>query len=270
MTDNIEGMRVDLGTQELLLELEGPLAWLTFNRPHVRNAMTWSMYEGSYAACERVDAEEAVRICILRGAGDRAFVAGTDISQFQAFRTAEDALNYERNLDRIVSRLEAVPKPTLAMIRGFCAGGGGLIALACDLRIASRDAKFGVPIARTLGNTLSAQNLARLVALVGPARAKELLFTARLIDAEEGKTVGLFSEVVAVDALEIRVRQLAADLAGHAPLTLRSVKEGVRRLLLHGRVGEAPDLYLMCYLSDDFKEGVSAFLEKRAPIWRGC
>ncbi len=269
MTDYIEKTRIDLGTQDLVFELEGPVAWLTFNRPQVRNAMTWPMYEGLHAACERVDAEEAVRICILRGAGDRAFVAGTDISQFQAFQTADDALSYERNLNRIVSRLEAVRKPTLAMIRGVCAGGGAVIALACDLRIASQDATFGVPIARTLGNTLSAQNLARLAALAGPARAKELLFTARFLDAEEGKAAGLFSEVVAADALEPCARQLAADIAGAAPLTIRSIKEGMRRLLGHGRIEETPDLYLMCYLSEDFKEGVSAFLEKRAPTWRG-
>jgi enoyl-CoA hydratase len=269
MADSIERKRIDLGTADLIFEMDGVIAWLTFNRAQARNAMTWTMYEGLHAACERVDADDAIRIFILRGAGDRAFVAGTDISQFQTFATAGDALNYEHEVNRYVNRLETIQKPTIAMIRGYCVGSGAAIAMACDLRMVSRDAKFGVPIARTLGNTLSAQNLARLVALVGPARAKEILFTARLIEAEEGKTIGLFNEVIEADDLESRTRQLARLITSHAPLTIRSVKEGVRRLLVRGRIEETPDLYLMCYLSEDFKEGVSAFLEKREPLWKG-
>lgn len=269
MADTTPRMRMDLGTGDLIFEKEGAIAWLTFNRPQARNAMTWMMYEGLHAACERVDADDAIGILILRGAGDRAFVAGTDISQFQAFKTADDALNYERHVNKYANRLEAVRKPTLAMIRGYCVGGGAAIAMACDLRIASRDAKFGVPIAHTLGNTLSAQNLGRLVALIGPARTKDILFTARFIEAEEGKAIGLFSEVIEADNLESRTRQLATLITSHAPLTIRAVKEGVRRLLGHDRVEDAEDLYLLCYLSEDFKEGVSAFLEKRPPQWKG-
>jgi len=260
---------IDLGTDELILELEGAIAWLTFNRPQARNAMTWGMYDGLSAACERVDTDEAIRVFVLRGAGDHAFVAGTDISQFQAFATADDALNYERNVNRYVGRLEAVQKPTIAMIRGYCVGGGAAMAAACDLRLAGHDARFGVPIARTLGNTLSAQNMARLLALIGPARLKEILFTARFIDADEGKAIGLFNDVVEADRLESRTRELATLIAGHAPLTIRSAKEAVRRLLECGRIDESSDLYLMCYLSEDFKEGVAAFLEKRAPQWKG-
>jgi len=269
MTGSSGRALIDLGTDELVLELDGAVAWLTFSRPHARNAMTWTMYDGLSAACERVDADEAIRAFVLRGAGEQAFVAGTDISQFQAFTTAEDALNYERTLNRHVSRLEAVRKPTIAMIRGYCAGGGAAMAVACDLRIAAQDAKFGIPIARTLGNTLSAQNIARLAGLIGPARAKEILFTARFIEADEGKAIGLFNEVVEASRLESRTAELAALIAGHAPLTLRSVKENVRRLLERGRVDESSDLFLMCYLSEDFKEGVSAFLAKRPPQWKG-
>jgi len=269
MTRPGAGKDIDLGTSEVIFQVEGAVAWLTFNRPHARNAMTWAMYDGLLAACERVDAEEAIRVLVLRGAGEQAFVAGTDISQFQAFSTADDALTYERNVNRFVSRLEAVRKPTIAMIRGYCAGGGAALAAACDLRIAGHDAKFGAPIARTLGNTLSAQNLARLMALLGPARTKELLFTARFIDADEGRAIGLFAQVAASDQLEARTRELAALIAGHAPLTLRAIKETVRRVLAGAFVEEPTDLYLSCYLSEDFKEGVSAFLEKRAPQWRG-
>ena len=269
MTSPVARRRIDLGTAELICEIDGAVAWLTFNRPEARNAMTWAMYDGLCAACETVDGDEAIRVFVLRGAGDRAFVAGTDISQFQDLKTAEDALAYERRLNRYVGRVEAVRKPTIAMIRGYCVGGGAALAAACDLRIAARDARFGVPIARTLGNTLSAQNLSRLLALVGPGRAKEILFTARFIEADEGKAIGLFSEVVDADRLESRTHELAALIAGHAPLTLRSIKEGVRRLLEHGRIEEPSDLCLVCYLSQDFKEGVAAFLEKRAPKWTG-
>ena len=269
MTDDVERKQIDLRTGDLIYTIDGAVGWLTFNRPQARNAMTWAMYEGLSAACEHADTDETIRILVLRGAGDRAFVAGTDISQFQAFTTADDALSYERNLNRHVSRLEAVQKPTIAMLRGYCVGGGAAIAMARYLRVAARDVKFGFPVGRTLGNTLTAQNLARLVALVGPARAKEIVFTARFVEADEGKAAGLFTEVIEAERLESRTRELAALIAGHAPLTLRSIKEGVRRLLVSGRIEEPADLYLMCYLSEDFKEGVSAFLEKRTPRWRG-
>ena len=264
MTDSF-----DLGTSDLILTRDGPLAWLTFNRPQARNAMTWAMYEGLYRACELIDADDNVRVFVLRGAGDKAFVAGTDISQFQSFATADDALAYERNVNRYASRLESVHQPTIAMLRGYCVGGGAAIAMACDLRVAGDDARFGVPIARTLGNTLSAQNLARLVSLIGPARAKEVIFTARFVGAAEGLSIGLFNDVVPVERLEARTIELATSIAGHAPLTLRSIKEGVRRIVDRSRVEESDDLYLMCYLSEDFKEGVSAFMQKRPPRWQG-
>ena len=256
-------------TDELLYERRGPVAILTFNRPAARNAMTWAMYRGLYDACEHVAADDRVRALVLRGAGEKAFVAGTDITQFQGFSTPQDALDYERNGTRYLGRLEALPKPTIAMLRGYCVGGGAGIALACDLRLAAPDARFGVPIARTLGNTLSTQNFARLVALIGPSRAKELLFTARLLEAEEGRAIGLFNEIVEADRLEARTLELAELIASHAPLTVRAAKEAVRRILERARIEEADDLILMCYLSEDFKEGVSAFLEKRAPRWRG-
>ncbi|HZR97530.1 MAG TPA: enoyl-CoA hydratase/isomerase family protein [Chloroflexota bacterium] len=256
-------------TPELLYERRGAVAFLTFNRPAARNAMTFAMYEGLYAACEHVDADDRVRVFVLRGAGNKAFVAGTDISQFQAFSTAADALGYEQKINRYLGRLEAVRKPTIAAIRGYCVGGGAVIALACDLRLASADARFGVPVARTLGNTLATQNVGRMVALLGDGLTKELLFTARLLEADEGKAVGLYNEVVPAERLEARTLELAEQIAANAPLTLRSIKEAVRRIREQGRLESADDLVLMCYLSEDFKEGVSAFLEKRPPRWQG-
>jgi enoyl-CoA hydratase len=256
-------------TDELLYERQGPVAFLTFNRPQARNALTWAMYEGLYACCEHVDQDDRVRVLVLRGAGDKAFVSGTDISQFRAFDSPEDALTYERNNNKYASRLENLSKPTIAMIRGACTGGGAAFAMCCDLRLASPDVRFGVPIARTLGNTLTTQNYVRLVTLLGPARAKELLFTARLVGADEGKALGVFNEIVESDQLEARTLELAEQIASHAPLTIRSAKMAIQRIVDKLRLDESDDLILMCYMSQDFREGVSAFLEKRKPNWQG-
>ncbi len=257
------------GTADLGYERRGAIALLTFNRPEARNAMTWAMYQGLYDACEHVDRDDRVRVFVLRGAGDKAFVAGTDISQFREFTTPKHALDYEESQNRNIGRVEAVAKPTIAMIRGFAVGGGANIALACDLRIAATDARLGVPIARTLGNTLSIAAVARMMAYIGPARTKELLFTGRLIEAEEGKIAGVFNEVVEPERLEARTFELAEQIAANAPLTIRSIKEMVRRLLVHARTEEGDDLIQMAYQSEDFKEGVDAFLNKRPPRWKG-
>ena len=256
-------------TRDLLYERRGAIAIVTFNRPDARNAMTWDMYDALYEACEHVDKDDRVRVLVLRGAGDRAFVAGTDIAQFREFTTEKHALDYEKSQDRNISRVENVRKPTLAMIRGYAVGGGANIALACDLRVVSPDARLGVPIARTLGNTISIRTMARIMAYVGPGRTKELLFTGRLIDADEGKAAGVFNEVVPAERLEARTLALAEEIASNAPLTIRSVKEGVRRLLERARLEEADDLVLMAYMSEDFREGVESFLAKRPPKWKG-
>ena len=141
-------------------ETDGPLAFLTFNRPEARNAMTWEMYEALVDACERVDGDASLRVLVLRGAGGKAFVAGTDIAQFQNFSDRDDGVKYEERLDRVLDRLERVTKPTIAQVQGVAAGGGCAIAFACDLRVATPDASFGIPIARTLGNCLSAATCA--------------------------------------------------------------------------------------------------------------
>ncbi len=262
-------MTVDHSLKDLVYEVDGEIARITINRPEARNAFTFEMYEKLQHCCEAAAADPAVRVLIVMGAGGKAFSAGTDIALFRAFRTPEDALGYETFMERVLSALERCPVPTIAAISGACTGGGAAIAACCDLRIGTGDAKFGFPIARTLGNCLSVANLARLSALVGPARAKDLIFTARLLGAEEALQLGLLSEVVAdAQALESRVKELARHVASLAPLTLKATKEGVRRALA-GERGHDDDLILTCYMSDDFREGMAAFLEKRTPVWRG-
>jgi enoyl-CoA hydratase/carnithine racemase len=228
------------------------------------------MYERLAEICAAANDDPSIKVMILTGAGDKAFAAGTDISQFRAFKTAQDALDYEARIDRVLGTLEECRVPTIAAIAGACTGGGAGIAACCDLRVGASTAKFGFPIARTLGNCLSMSNISRLSALIGPARVKDIIFTARLVDAQEAASVGLLSEVVEdVVALRRRADELASLIANHAPLTLRATKEAVRRLQRRLTREEGEDLILMCYTSQDFREGLDAFLTKRAPQWRG-
>ncbi len=257
-------------SDDLLYDLRDGIARVTFNRPQARNALTFAMYERLAAICAEIDADRSVRALLLTGAGERAFAAGTDIAQFRAFATAQDAIDYEARIDRVLGALERCRVPTVAAIAGACTGGGAGIAAVCDLRIAAANARFGFPIARTLGNCLAIANVARLCALIGPARVKEIIFTARLVEAEEARAIGLVSEVLPdAAALAVRADALARLVAGHAPLTLRATKEAVRRVQARMVPEEARDLVLMCYQSADFREGMDAFLTKRAPHWRG-
>jgi enoyl-CoA hydratase len=254
---------------DLEYERRGAAAWVTFNRPEARNAMTFAMYEALHERCEEADEDPDVKTLVLRGAGGKAFVAGTDIAQFQAFRSAQDALDYEAMIDRIVGRLEAVRKPTIALVDGHAVGGGLAIAAACDLRICTPEAKFGVPIARTLGNCLSMANYARLVALIGEARTKEVIFTARMVGAEEALSAGLATEIAEPGEIEDRVAELCDRIAGHAPITLRATKEALRRLRTAG-LPDGDDLVVEAYTSGDFRRAVDAFVNKEPPPdWRG-
>ena len=160
-------------TADVLVERDGPTAIVTFNRPDARNAMTFEMYDALHDLCERLDADRDVRVLLLKGAGDRAFASGTDIRQFLDFKTEQDALGYEARLSRTLSRLAGMRKPTIAMAQGDAVGGGFFIALACDLRLAAPHARFGVPVARTLGNFLAPVSLSLMAATVGPVRARE-------------------------------------------------------------------------------------------------
>jgi len=257
-------------TEELLYEIRDGIARVTFNRPQARNALTFAMYERLAEICGAVNQDRSIRALILTGAGDKAFAAGTDISQFRAFKTPQDALDYEARIDRVVGSIEECRVPVIAAISGACTGGGGGIAAACDLRIAAANARFGFPIARTLGNCLSMGNLSRLAAIIGFARAKEIILTARLVEAPEALAAGLVSEVLPDHAaLMARAEELAKLLTGHAPLTMQATKEALRRLRPKLAAEEGRDLILMCYMSRDFREGMEAFLAKRPPEWRG-
>jgi enoyl-CoA hydratase/carnithine racemase len=261
-----------VSTPQAIFDIDGALAFLTFNRPEARNALTWEMYDALVAACERVDRDPTLRVFVVRGAGGKAFAAGTDIGQFTGFSTRDDAVAYERRLDGVIDRLERVQVATIAGVQGAATGGGCAIALACDLRVATADARFGVPIARTLGNCLSGANYARLVDLLGPARVKDLLFTGRLVEATEAFSLGLVTRLVSdASSLDATVRELAGEIARNAPLTIRATKEAVRRIQATRRLDPpaVEDLITMCYLSEDFKEGVAAFLARRPPAFKG-
>ena len=255
--------------EDLLFTLDDGIGRITFNRPQARNAFTFEMYERLAEICTRANTDRSIKVLLLRGAGDKAFAAGTDINQFRAFKTPQDALDYESRIDRVLGVLEQCRVPTIAAITGACTGGGAAIAASCDMRIGTTTTRMGFPIARTLGNCLSMSNIGRLTALIGPARVKDLIFTGRLVDAEEAAAVGLLTEVVDVAALDKRAEEVARLVAGNAPLTLSATKQAVARQQKRLTRDEGEDLILMCYTSQDFREGLDAFLSKRAPQWRG-
>jgi enoyl-CoA hydratase len=261
-----ETMTMDDG--EVRLVRDGNIAKVIFDRPSARNAMTWTMYEQLKTICGEIRADASIRVAVFRGAGGKAFVAGTDISQFLTFTSGEDGLAYEQRMEGTLDAIESMPIPTLAVVEGWAIGGGLAIASVCDLRIATPGSRFGVPIARTLGNCLSMTNYARIVAALGPAHAKRLLILADMITAEEALASGYVTSVVEVADLDRRVSEICARLINNAPITMRVSKEAIRRLL-HAGLPDGDDLVQACYGSEDFRQGVRAFVDKREPTWQG-
>lgn len=254
---------------DIIVSRSGAVLTVTFNRPQARNAMTWAMYERLGQACDEVDGDDTIRVMVLRGAGGKAFVSGTDISQFKAFTTPEAGLEYERSGEQRGGRLEKVKKPVIAQIQGYAVGGGFGIASVCDIRIATPESRFGVPIARTLGNCLSMQAYSRFVDLLGPARVKQMIMAAKLFSAEELREAGYIHEIVEPDAIDKHVQDLAERISTYAPITIMVTKEALRRIGEERRVCGGEDLINWTYTSADFREGVNAFLEKRQPNWTG-
>lgn len=259
-----------MSKDELLIERDGTIATLTLNRPDKRNALTFEMYEGLAKFCREAADDAGLRAIVITGAGGKAFAAGTDISQFRDFDGSKDGLGYESKMDGILSDIESCPKPVIAAINGACTGGGAAIAGLCDVRLATPDMVFGFPIARTLGNCLSVASLQRMSALLGAARTKDLIFTSRLIGADEALAIGLVSEILPdISALEARVKELAEQISGYAPITLQVTKEMFLRMAAAYPPVEDKDLIAHCYGSNDFREGLEAFLAKRKANWTG-
>ena len=256
--------------QDLLYEVRGAVGHVTLNRPDARNALSFAMYEELARICRGIELGGDVKAVIVSGAGDKAFAAGTDMMEFREFSKPQHAIDYEAKFDRVLSDLERCPVPTIAAITGACTGGGAAIAAACDIRICDACLKFGYPIARTLGNCLSVANLNRMAVLIGAGRVRELVLTARLVEAPEASAIGLVSEVLKDSAaVHARASELAEMISGHAPLTMRATKEALRRLRVEGPDAQDSDLVVECYRSEDFREGMEAFLGKRQPNWKG-
>ncbi len=257
---------------ELKVRREGAVLTVTFDRPDRHNAMTFEMYEGLHAACETADADRDVRVLVLRGAGGRAFVSGTDISSFLDFRDGADGVAYERRITRVLNRLEDVRVPTVAAIEGYCVGGGLAIAAVCDLRVAARSGRFGVPIARTVGNCLSMNTMSILVGQLGPARALDLVLRARLLDAAEAHAAGFVAEICDPEALDGTLAGVIDTLLNHAPLTMWAAKVAAARLR-RASLPDGDDLVTRVFGSEDFRRAVAAFSSsggRKAPDWTGA
>ena len=259
----------DISSQDIIYDIKDEIGTITLNRPQARNALTFEMYAQIADICSTVPTDGSVKVIIMRGSGEKAFAAGTDISLFKDF-DGEKGIAYEDAGEKSFERIASCPVPTIAAIAGACTGGGAGIAAICDLRIASRDLKFGFPISRTLGNTLSAATLSRLVGLVGEAKVIDMIFMCRLIEADEALHIGLVNELHDdCDAVMARAWEIASRLKTHAPLTMRSIKQLLKRIRDAKPIPDDRDIIAQVYGSNDFKEGMDAFLSKRKPAFTG-
>jgi enoyl-CoA hydratase/carnithine racemase len=264
---------MDLGVEKLVGRKDGAIGWMIFNNPERRNAVSIDMWRAIPDVLAAFEADPEVRVVVFTGAGDRAFVSGADISQFEAERSDSAAeARYSGASAAANAAMAGIAKPTIAMIRGYCIGGGLAVALTCDLRICSADARFAIPAAR-LGLGYGFGGVKALIDVVGPSVAKDILFTARHLSAEEALRVGLVNRVTETPALEPVVREYAAMIGANAPLTLRAAKLAAREAVRDPdkrRLADVEAAVAACFDSADFKEGRTAFMEKRTPVFRGA
>jgi enoyl-CoA hydratase len=261
-----------LQTTKMLADVDDGIGWITFNNPERRNAISLEMWEGLGTILEAFAHDDAVRVVVMKGAGDRAFVSGADISEFDAKRgNAEQKKDYGQASANANRWLVTLDKPIIAMIRGFCIGGGLATALGADIRFATPDSKFGIPAAR-LGLGYDYGGLKALCNVVGPARAKDIMFSARFMDADEALQMGLINFLVPVEELEQRVRDYAALIAANAPLTVKAAKAAVNEAMkdpAHRDLQKIESMVNACFDSEDYREGRRAFMEKRPANFKG-
>ncbi len=263
---------MQLKTEHMLARKDGAIGWMTFNNPARHNALSYEMRLAVLDILDEFERDDKIRVIVMSGAGEKSFVSGADISQFDKMRsTAEQQAEYERVSQAMQARLSTLSKPLIAMIRGYCIGGGLQTALSADLRIASEDSQFGIPAGR-LGIAYAWNSVSKLVETVGPSTAKHILFTAKRFTASEALKMGLVNEVVPAAALEATVREIASTIAGNAPLSLLAAKRAIDELAKDPDKRDeaaARAVAARAMASEDFKEGRAAFMEKRKPVWKG-
>jgi enoyl-CoA hydratase/carnithine racemase len=252
---------------QVLYERSGSVGRILFDRPAAYNALSFPMWRELGRICAEIADDPAIRAVVLRGAGGKAFVSGTDIAGFRDFADGMRGVAYEAEMDGYVAAVERLPQPTVAVIEGWAVGGGLALAFACDFRAATPDARFGSPLARTIGNCLSAAGYARIVRHVGVPMAKRLLLLAEFVDAHELHALGAVNRLAERSELDAVVDELTEKLVSNAPITQRVSKEAIRRL--SSSLPNIDDLVAEVYGSADFKEGVRSFLAKEKPGWTG-
>lgn len=263
---------MELQTDKMLASKEDGIGWITFNNPARRNATSLEMWQAIEVILDDFDKDDDVRVIVMKGAGDKAFVSGADISEFKERRNnAEAAAEYTRISESARAKLANCRKPLIAMIKGYCLGGGLAVALAADMRFATEDSRFGVPAAR-LGIAYGFDGLRKLVSLVGPAMANEIMFTAQRIDAEEALRIGLINRIIPTEALEETVRGIASGIGRNAPLSVNASKVTIKEILKDQSdrdMARLEEITKTCFDSADYKEGREAFMEKREPVFTG-